>query len=377
MNRLTGLATAFVAQLTRNPHGQARLEPEIRVNFRLRGDDGRERVVEIGASPMALREVADTLFRAADEAEHAMQPLIVNPLVKTADEAREFVVEIDAVLDAAAAAKASGDEDEAARLELQFENSAAYLRASGWDYRNFTKRAIEGDRFPAEITPEIGPEIIEKLALESVEMNSAPIEERAWKVKQITDSLAELSRKGFHCRDAVLGRVREIEESGETPQANGPTFEHWIARAHKCAQMRGGIIEPDHAPKFAKAFDAGMQPAEAVADYLADPEKWEPCGCGEHAAAPSAPPVADEQEQPEQQQQEGPDDSDEYEFITATRSADGDLSWSYRAKGSDRPGSQAHDEDVSEWSDEDIIELTMTTLGVPEHQRDLIKIEND
>ncbi len=102
------------------------------------------------------------------------------------------------------------------------------------------------------------------------------------------------------------------------------------------------------------------------------------CGCGTAGPDLGTPPAGApvEQTQPEQQQQEG-GDSDEYEFITATRDAEGNLSWSYRAKGADRPGSQAHDEDVSEWSDDDIRDLTMSTLGVPEHQRDLIVIEND
>lgn len=67
-------------------------------------------------------------------------------------------------------------------------------------------------------------------------------------------------------------------------------------------------------------------------------------------------------------------EGEEYEFITAEIDC-GELSWHYKIKGAQVPGTQDHDEDVSDWSDEDIRNLTMTTLQVPEHQRNLINIE--
>jgi hypothetical protein len=72
-----------------------------------------------------------------------------------------------------------------------------------------------------------------------------------------------------------------------------------------------------------------------------------------------------------------PGEGTEYEYITATVDC-GDLSWSYKVKGAQMPGRLDHDDDdVTDWDDKDIRDLTMTTLEVPEHQRDLIEIEYD
>lgn len=82
-----------------------------------------------------------------------------------------------------------------------------------------------------------------------------------------------------------------------------------------------------------------------------------------------------EQQQQQQEQQEG--DAGEYEWITADVDIEGDLVWRYRAKGASVDGNMSHDEDVSAWEDSEIIDLTISTLSVPEHQRDLIKVERE
>jgi hypothetical protein len=69
-----------------------------------------------------------------------------------------------------------------------------------------------------------------------------------------------------------------------------------------------------------------------------------------------------------------PGEGEEYESITATVDC-GELSWRYKVKGAQVPGRLAHDEDVTDWSDEDIVNLTMSMLEVPEHQRSLVKVQ--
>lgn len=65
---------------------------------------------------------------------------------------------------------------------------------------------------------------------------------------------------------------------------------------------------------------------------------------------------------------------DRYEHITAIVDC-GDLRWEYQVQGLDSPGRMSHDEDISEWSKKDIIDVTMMSLGVPDDQRDIIKVE--
>ncbi len=47
----------------------------------------------------------------------------------------------------------------------------------------------------------------------------------------------------------------------------------------------------------------------------------------------------------------------------------------YRLVGNKIEGHQAHDEDVSEWSEADIRDCTSQSLDVPEDQWDLIEIK--
>jgi hypothetical protein len=61
-----------------------------------------------------------------------------------------------------------------------------------------------------------------------------------------------------------------------------------------------------------------------------------------------------------------------YEKITANIT-DGDLVWRYKVAGLCH-ASMAHDEDVSEYTDEEIIDLTCSMLSVDVVQRELIEV---
>jgi hypothetical protein len=63
-----------------------------------------------------------------------------------------------------------------------------------------------------------------------------------------------------------------------------------------------------------------------------------------------------------------------YEKITAIVDC-GRLRWEYRIEGMKVSGRQSHDEEVEDWSDDDVIDVTMATLDVPKDQRGLIKVE--
>lgn len=65
---------------------------------------------------------------------------------------------------------------------------------------------------------------------------------------------------------------------------------------------------------------------------------------------------------------------DRYEHITAVVDC-GSLHWEYKLVGALTPGRMDHDEDVEEWDNEQIIDVTMTTLTVPEDQRALVSVE--
>lgn len=64
---------------------------------------------------------------------------------------------------------------------------------------------------------------------------------------------------------------------------------------------------------------------------------------------------------------------EEYEFITAVVDC-GTLYWEYQVKGR-KACRLNHDEDVGDWSDADIIRVTIHTLDVPSHQHSLIRVE--
>ena len=53
----------------------------------------------------------------------------------------------------------------------------------------------------------------------------------------------------------------------------------------------------------------------------------------------------------------------------------GSLRWQYKVNTSDVVGGDAHDEDISDWTDDDIKDMTCSMLGVKDDQRDLIEIQ--
>jgi len=62
-----------------------------------------------------------------------------------------------------------------------------------------------------------------------------------------------------------------------------------------------------------------------------------------------------------------------YEYIKAIIDC-GSLRWEYLIAGYDVKGRDAHDEDVSDWTEEEILTLTKNMLDVPEDQADRIEI---
>lgn len=68
--------------------------------------------------------------------------------------------------------------------------------------------------------------------------------------------------------------------------------------------------------------------------------------------------------------------NERYEWIKAIRSSE-ELRWEYRLEGAARDGRQDHDEDVSDYTDKQIIELTASMLDVRDDNRDVIQIENE
>lgn len=65
--------------------------------------------------------------------------------------------------------------------------------------------------------------------------------------------------------------------------------------------------------------------------------------------------------------------TERYEYVKATVDC-GELSWKYKVVGMETTGSMRHDEDVSEWSDDDIREVTAMMLDVPDDDRDKIEV---
>ena len=65
-----------------------------------------------------------------------------------------------------------------------------------------------------------------------------------------------------------------------------------------------------------------------------------------------------------------------YEYVNAIICC-GELRWKYKVEGCDVSGSMPHDEDVSDWTDEEIIDLTCNMLDVSDDQRGLIEVIRD
>lgn len=67
-------------------------------------------------------------------------------------------------------------------------------------------------------------------------------------------------------------------------------------------------------------------------------------------------------------------ESEQYEYIRATIT-EGELSLRYQIKGIPTVGRMTHDEDVSDYSDFDIVELVTNLLDVPPEQEKIIEID--
>ena len=67
--------------------------------------------------------------------------------------------------------------------------------------------------------------------------------------------------------------------------------------------------------------------------------------------------------------------SDErYEYVKAIVE-DGELRWEWRLVGSSVRGRLAHDENVTGWSDRDIMTVTCLMLDVSDDEREVVTIE--
>lgn len=65
--------------------------------------------------------------------------------------------------------------------------------------------------------------------------------------------------------------------------------------------------------------------------------------------------------------------NERYESIVVNI-VDGELTWRYKLEEATRSGSMVHEEDVSGWSDKEIIDLTRSMLDVDDDQRSIIEV---
>lgn len=66
----------------------------------------------------------------------------------------------------------------------------------------------------------------------------------------------------------------------------------------------------------------------------------------------------------------------QYEFIKAIVSGNS-LRWEYKLAGNRVVGRQSHDEDVSNWSEREILDLTYQILDVSEPEKDVVQVQYD
>lgn len=63
-----------------------------------------------------------------------------------------------------------------------------------------------------------------------------------------------------------------------------------------------------------------------------------------------------------------------YEYVKA-RVDCGELCWEYKLIGSYIVGRMAHDEDVSDWSENQIVDVTCLMLDVDKDQRKIVEVQ--
>lgn len=66
-----------------------------------------------------------------------------------------------------------------------------------------------------------------------------------------------------------------------------------------------------------------------------------------------------------------------YDFIRATVDCDGDMRMEYRLKNLTVVGNQSHDEDVSQWTDEEIRRCVRSLLSVDENDPVVVEVIHD
>ena len=67
-------------------------------------------------------------------------------------------------------------------------------------------------------------------------------------------------------------------------------------------------------------------------------------------------------------------ETEKYEYIRALIDGE-DLTMEHKTEGNPVKGRTDHDEDVSDWSEEDVRDLIVALLGVSEEQRGIIDIQ--
>lgn len=292
MKILVNLATRFAAVLVTNEAGQANLKPEIELTLRTKDNAGEIEDFAFAVTPISLRELIVNLQNIADAAEQKICPLIVSPALQSVNEIEPLLERVRGLLaeiEPIEREKKGGTMERLNELKAELDLVDDELLASGWDWRNFVDYADPNDVFPAEITKEMKRPLIEELARESFAIVGQTGPEFAARMKVLTDKFAELSRKGFNCRENVLNRVGQLQSEGFSPK---PDFEDFWNQAVKGAQFRGVTLTDEDKPKFVAAHESGMLVMDALTAFVKDPE-WNPgaCGCGEEK--PTAPPVAD------------------------------------------------------------------------------------
>ncbi len=301
MNKLIHITSHLIATLATNSlTRQNQLAPEAIVLLHAHSLSGAPKNFEFRSTSLGLREMAASLVEIADGLDHSVAPLIATPLFETKSSIEPLLQTVTDILEKM---DVTDKGEELDRLQSNLDTIDHELGASGWNWREFIPYNEEGDYFPRVIPEDEKPAIVAALAKEAFEISTRirklPQMDRAAATQEFTDKLAELSRKGFHCRDAVLDGARELEvEYHEAGKVSGASIEDFIAQAEKGVQFRGGDPAQVQAnrDKFEAAAKSGMTVMEAVAAFVSDPE-WNPCsggGCCAGDGGPKAPPVEDE-----------------------------------------------------------------------------------
>ncbi len=67
------------------------------------------------------------------------------------------------------------------------------------------------------------------------------------------------------------------------------------------------------------------------------------------------------------------EENESYEYVRAIADC-GELRWEYKISGNDSQGSMSHDEPVDDYSEDDIRDLTVSMLDIPDDKKEEIEI---